>query len=70
MLRTAIEARAEAGLHDNADFAHLKTLPGIGSVIAMTILAEAGDLRRFGHHRQFLKYCRWTGQPFVDVFEP
>ncbi|WP_416360456.1 transposase [Burkholderia orbicola] len=23
----------------------------------MTILAEAGDLRRFGHHRQFLKYC-------------
>ncbi|GAB5097571.1 hypothetical protein YK56LOC_32870 [Caballeronia sp. HLA56] len=32
-------------------------LPGIGSVIAMTILAEAGDMRRFGHHRQFLKYC-------------
>ena len=23
----------------------------------MTILAEAGDLRRFGHHRQFLKFC-------------
>ena len=23
----------------------------------MTILAEAGDLRRFAHHRQFLKYC-------------
>ena len=21
------------------------------------ILAEAGDLRRFGHHRQFLKFC-------------
>ncbi|WP_321793269.1 transposase [Burkholderia pyrrocinia] len=57
MLRAAIEARAEAELHDNANFAHLKTLPGIGSVIAMTILAEAGDLRRFGHHRQFLKYC-------------
>src|SRR5215468_7546994 len=37
--------------------AHLKTLPGIGAVIAMVILAEGGDLRRFGHHRQFLKYC-------------
>jgi len=24
----------------------------------MTILAEAGDLRRFQHHRQFLKFCR------------
>ena len=23
----------------------------------MVILAEGGDLRRFGHHRQFLKYC-------------
>ncbi len=23
----------------------------------MTILAEAGDLRRFRHHRQFLKFC-------------
>ncbi|VBI67962.1 transposase [Burkholderia pseudomallei] len=57
VLRAAIEARAEAELHDNIDFAHLKTLPGIGSVIAMTILAEAGDLRRLGHHRQCLKYC-------------
>jgi transposase len=24
----------------------------------MVILAEEGDLRRFHHHRQFLKYCR------------
>ena len=23
----------------------------------MTVLAEAGDLRRFRHHRQFLKFC-------------
>ena len=56
-LRAKLELRAEQALETNADFAHLKTLPGIGSVIAMTILAEAGDLRRFGHHRQFLKYC-------------
>jgi transposase len=26
----------------------------------MTILAEGGNLRRFGHHRQFLKYCGLT----------
>ena len=32
-------------------------LPGIGPIIALTILAEAGDVRRFNHHRQFLKYC-------------
>jgi len=56
-LRTELELRAERALATDTDFAHLKTLPGIGSVIAMTILAEAGNLRRFGHHRQFLKYC-------------
>ena len=56
-LRAELELRAEQALETNADFVHLKTLPGIGSVIAMTILAEAGNLRRFGHHRQFLKYC-------------
>jgi hypothetical protein len=56
-LRAELEARAELALADNADFAHLKTLPGIGSVLAMTVLAEGGNLRRFGHHRQFLKYC-------------
>lgn len=58
-LRAELEARAEQTLAGNADFEHLKTLPGIGSIIALTILAEAeaGDLRRFAHHRQFLKYC-------------
>ena len=32
-------------------------MPGIGPIHALTILAEAGDLRRFRHHRQFLKFC-------------
>src|SRR3546814_3752068 len=32
-------------------------IPGIGPINALTILAEAGDLRRFGHHCQFLKFC-------------
>lgn len=26
-------------------------------ILALTILAEAGDLRHFAHHRQFLKFC-------------
>lgn len=56
-LRAQIESRAQAVLADNPDCAHLQSLPGIGPIIALTILAEAGDLRRFGHHRQFLKYC-------------
>lgn len=57
ILRAELEDRAEQALAADPDFAHLKTLPGIGSVLAMTVLAEGGNLRRFGHHRQFLKYC-------------
>lgn len=35
----------------------LKQIPGIGPINALTILAEAGNLRQFRHHRQFLKFC-------------
>lgn len=55
--RDAIEAEAEALLAGTADYEALKRVPGIGPINALTILAEAGDLRRFGHHRQFLKFC-------------
>ena len=55
--RDQIEAQAEALLLDDPDSARLRQLPGIGPIIALTILAEAGNLRRFGHHRQFLKFC-------------
>ena len=55
--RDAIEEQAHAALASNPDYQRLRQIPGIGPIIAMTILAEAGDLRRFGHHRQFLKFC-------------
>lgn len=44
-------------LKERADYQRLRELPGIGPIIALVILAEAGDLRRFPHHRQFLKFC-------------
>ncbi len=56
-LRDAIEERAAALLEHNADSQRLRQIPGIGPITALTILAEAGDLRRFSHHRQFLKFC-------------
>ena len=55
--RDAIEDEAEALLKGHADYELLKQIPGIGPINALTILAEAGDLRRFKHHRQFLKFC-------------
>ena len=56
-LRDQIEARAEQYLQNNPDYHRLRQIPGIGPIGALTILAEAGDLRRFAHHRQFLKFC-------------
>ena len=55
--RNAIEARAVAMLKTEPDYQLLCSIPGIGPINALTILAEAGDLRRFQHHRQFLKFC-------------
>jgi transposase len=56
-LRDRIAAQAAILLGDNPDSRRLMTVPGIGPANALTILAEAGDLRRFRHHRQFLSFC-------------
>jgi transposase len=55
--RDLIEVQAHAALASNPDYQRLRQIPGIGPITALTVLAEAGDLRRFRHHRQFLKFC-------------
>lgn len=55
--RDDIERTAHAMLSENRDYRLLRMIPGIGPINALTILAEADDLRRFSHHRQFLKFC-------------
>ena len=56
-LRKRLEAGIVTGLANQPDFRRLQTLPGIGPILALIILAEARDLRRFDHPRQFLKFC-------------
>ena len=55
--RDAIEADTRRRVGEHEDFQRLWQIPGIGPIHALTILAEAGDLRRFDHYRQFLKFC-------------
>jgi transposase len=55
--RNEIEARSIERLSGLTDYRLLTSIPGIGPINAMTILAETGDVRRFAHHRQFLKFC-------------
>jgi transposase len=56
-LRDQLESWARDALAENEDAQLLRSIPGIGPVLALVILAEAGNLRRFRHHRQFLKFC-------------
>ncbi len=55
--RRKLEELIHAQLEANTDYQLLRTIPGIGPIVALTILAEGGNLRRFSHHRKFLNYC-------------
>jgi transposase len=52
-----LEKTAHELLKERIDYQILRSVPGIGPIIALTVLAEAGDLCRFEHERQFLKFC-------------
>lgn len=55
--RDDLAERAHAILNGRPEYVALRSIPGVGPVLALTVLAEGGDLKRFSHHRQFLKYC-------------
>lgn len=55
--RLMLEKKSEEFLADRNDYQRLKTLPGVGSIIGLIIIAESGDLTRFHHYRQYLNYC-------------
>jgi transposase len=55
--RKQLERDIVERLAGQPDFDRLQTVPGIGPILALIILAESRDLRRFGHVRQFLKFC-------------
>ncbi len=71
--RQVLEKQADNVLQDEPDYHYLRSLPGVGPIIAMIILAESGHLNRFAHYRQYLAYCefnlssiqsgRYQGQP-------
>jgi len=40
------------------EFVKLKTVPGIGDILALTISLETGDIRRFPKVGKYSSYCR------------
>ena len=48
----------QARRHDRDAYERLKTIPGIGKILALTILYEIHDIDRFPRVRDFASYCR------------
>lgn len=55
--RQALEVQAHNFLKDDTQYKILRSIPGIGPILALTIIAESGDLKRFSHHRKYLNFC-------------
>jgi transposase len=47
-------------------FSFLKTVPGIGQILALTIMLETGDIRRFFSVGNFASYCRCVGSQKIS----
>src|SRR5439155_8975847 len=44
-----------------AEFSFLKTVPGIGQILALTIMLETGEIQRFSTVGDYASYCRCVG---------
>jgi transposase len=53
-----IEARLLESVKLRPDYAWLKTIPGIGEVLAIVIMLETGDVTRFAQVGNFASYAR------------
>jgi transposase len=47
-------------------FSFLKTVPGIGEILALTIMLETGDIRRFPSVGNYASYCRCVGSQKIS----
>jgi transposase len=47
-------------------FSFLKTVPGIGQILALTIMLETGDIGRFASVGNFASYCRCVGSQKIS----
>ena len=53
-----IEKAVKKQVRLKKEFEYLLTVPGIGDILALTIMLEVGDIRRFRKVGDFSSYCR------------
>jgi transposase len=57
---TRIQKAVKEKVRIQTPFDLLMTVPGIGEILALTIMLEVGDITRFPHVGNFASYCRCT----------
>jgi transposase len=55
---TGIEAIVKGKLKLKEGFGKLLTVPGIGDILSLTVMCEAGNMRRFPTVQNYSSYCR------------
>jgi transposase len=61
-----LEQRVTERVKLRAQFSFLKTVPGIGQILALTIMLETGDIRRFATVGHYASYCRCVGSQKIS----
>jgi len=57
-MASAIEKEVLSHCKLRDEFKHLLTIPGVGKILAMMIMLEVGDIRRFKDAGNYSSYCR------------
>ena len=61
-----LEQRVTERVKLTAQFSFLKTVPGIGQILALTIMLETGDIERFATVGHYASYCRCVGSQKIS----
>jgi transposase len=64
---TKIETMIVKKMKVKREFAKLITLPGIGKILALTIMLEVGDIHRFPTVGDYSSYCRCVKSTRISV---
>jgi transposase len=62
----SIEKVIESKIELKEQYRHLLSMPGIGKVLALTIMLETGPICRFEHVGNYVSYCRKVGSQWTS----
>jgi transposase len=68
--RLELDLERTAKVHDPQTFFLVKTIPGVGKIIGMTLLYEICTVERFPRIQDFMSYCRLVRPPKTSAGKP